>query len=423
MNITAAATQLENGIRQTFEAEKIGAHIIKIIRGPRTLTAALRLYEPDVRTLARVTRMGQSIEARAGVSPIRVTSQAGIVYAEAPSPQPLTVYSAEMRGHGLAIPLGLSPLRSVAGVDFEQDSHLLFVAPTNGGKTTGMRAVAYHLAQQHTPRQARFIISTFKPADWQGLAQTAHCGGLITDIAETVQMIEWLCATMYKRTTAMTNTPRLFVFLDDLLNILSRAPELSKPLADIASLGRGAGIHLIIGTQRLGKQGTGDAAVSGNITARVIFRTVSAQDAALFTGRSDTGAEALGDQPGDAILITTPGGVQRIAIGLITDDDLAALPQGGGTSPWQNGTATGTTSGIPAEQTVAVASAPATPISTGILRLPYRPPTPAEEMILVSAYQRKGSKNKALSAIYEQGKTPKTLDWLNQALRKVGIQQ
>ena len=29
----------------------------------------------------------------------------------------------------------------------------------------------------------------------------------------------------------------------------------------------------------------------------------------------------------DAILITTPGGVQRIAIGLITDHDLASLPQ------------------------------------------------------------------------------------------------
>ena len=71
--------------------------------------------------------------------------------------------------------------------------------------------------------------------------------------------------------------------------------------------------------------------MSGNITARVIFRTVSAQDAALFTGRGDTGAESLGDQPGDAILITTPGGVQRIAIGLITDHDLASLPQGGGT--------------------------------------------------------------------------------------------
>ena len=49
--------------------------------------------------------------------------------------------------------------------------------------------------------------------------------------------------------------------------------------------------------------------------------------------------------------------------------------------------------------------------------------TPAEEMIRGRPHQRKGSKTKPCLAIYEQGKTPKTLDWLNQALRKVGIQQ
>ena len=133
-----------------------------------------------------------------------------------------------MRGHGLAVPMGLSTLRSVAGVDFEQDSHLLFVAPTNGGKQPEC-APSPIIWPSSTPRQARFIISTFKPADWQGLAQAAHCGGLITDIAETVQMIDWLAQTMYKRTTAMTSTPRLFVFLDDLLNILSRARNSPNP--------------------------------------------------------------------------------------------------------------------------------------------------------------------------------------------------
>ena len=36
--------------------------------------------------------------------------------------------------------------------------------------------------------------------------------------------------------------------------------------------------------------------------------------------------------------------------------------------------------------------------------------------------QRKGSKNKTLAAAYTQGKTPKSLAWLNQALQKAGIQ-
>jgi len=427
MNMQAVAAQLENGIRQAFIAEKIGAHLINVKRGPRTLTAILRLYEPDVRTLARVGRMGQAIEARAGVSPVRIHSHAGVIYVEAPSPAAVPVYANGMTGQGLAVPLGMTTMGAIVGIDFGADSHLLAVAPTNGGKTTALRTVLYHLAQQMTPQEARFIVSTFKPADWQGVTGLAHAGGLIVDTGETVDMVEWLAGEMYRRTNQYRTTPRLFVVLDDLLNILSRAPELASTLAEIASLGRGAGIHLIVGTQRLGKAGTGDAAVSGNITARIVFRTVSAQDAALFTGRGDTGAEALGDQPGDALLITTPGGVERVAVALTTDSDLAGLPQGEGGRPWLTGggtgavrtpARTGTQAGIPPVEAENDANGAA---RTGILPLPYRPPTSDEMVTLAALYSRKGSKNRVLAAAYREGKTPKSLGWLNEALEKMGV--
>ncbi|MCL4836239.1 MAG: hypothetical protein KJZ86_27615 [Caldilineaceae bacterium] len=423
MDIRSAAAQLETGIRAAFTAEKLGCHIVRTVRGPHTLTTGIRLYEPDVKSLARVGRMAQAIEARSGVSPIRIHSQAGLVYVEAPSPQPIVVPGAVLSGQGLAIPLGLTPLRAVAGLDFDRDSHLLLVAPTNGGKTTAAKAVALAIARQHSPKQARFVVSTFKPADWLGLAHTAHCGGMITDVDETAQMIAWLVGIMYKRTSQMQTTPRLFVFLDDLLNLLKRRPDLADPLAEVASLGRGAGIHLIIGTQRVSKSGMGDAAVSGNITARLVFRTASAQDAAAFTGRGDTGAESIGAHAGDAILVTSAADVQRIAVAYVSDADLAALPQGGGSRPWlAAGTPTGTEAGIPAEKGQNGRSeGGSTGIPASVLPLAYRPPTPAEEMALAGLYARKGSKNKTLAAAYAEGKTPKTLGWLNGALEKMGV--
>lgn len=222
-------------------------------------------------------------------------------------------------------------------------------------------------------------------------------------------MIHWLARTMYDRVASQRTTPRLFVFLDDLLNLLSQARHLAGPLADIASLGRGAGIHLVIGTQRLGKQGTGDAAVAGNITGRLIFRTASAQDAALFTGRGDTGAESIGAHPGDAILIGA-GGVQRIAVGYVGDAHLAQLPQGGGGRPWAKGTGTG--GGIPAAQAPNAAQSDGIPLS-------YHPPTPREAQILRDLYQQHGTKNKTLAVAYAEGKTPKSLAWLSQALEAV----
>jgi len=431
MNLQAAASQLETGIRAAFVAEKIGAHLVKTIRGPHTLTTALRLYEPDVKSMARIARMGPAIEARAGVSPIRVHSQAGLIYVEAPSPSPVIVPGPSLAGEGLAVPLGLTPLRAVAGLDFERDSHLLLVAPTNGGKTTVARAVAYHLARQHTPQQARFIIATFKPFDWQALARTAHSGGMITDVDEAAVMVGWLVGRMYQRTAAMRTTHRLFVILDDLLNLLKQRPDLSDPLAEIASLGRGGGIHLIIGTQRVSKSGTGDAAVSGNITARVVFRTASAQDAAAFTGRGETGAESIGAHIGDAILVTSAADVQRIAVAYVGDEDLATLPQGGGGRPWADGTQAGTQAGTGLARTGTEGGIPGgrgenSPQGvgrTGILPLPYREPTPAEMLTLAEIYARQGSKNKTLAVAYAEGKTPKSLAWLNQALDHAGVTQ
>ena len=70
--------------------------------------------------------------------------------------------------------------------------------------------------------------------------------------------------------------------------------DVSNELVELASLGRAAGIHLIVGTQRLGKRGAGDAAVTGNMPTRLVFGTADAQNAAFFSGRADSGAENLG---------------------------------------------------------------------------------------------------------------------------------
>lgn len=112
-------------------------------------------------------------------------------------------------------------------------------------------------------------------------------------------MIAWLVDLMHQRTGSGQDTPHLFVFLDDLLNLLG-VVEVTKGLKQLASLGRAAGIHLVIGTQRLGGTGSGGAAVTGNIPTRLVFGTADAQDAALFSGRGDSGAEKLGRYAGDA---------------------------------------------------------------------------------------------------------------------------
>ena len=280
------------------------------IQGPHTLTFGLRLYEPTQKNINKALGLRGAIEAAIADSPVRIYTDRGVLYVETPSPTPVTVDGAKLRGEQFAVPLGMTSRQSVTGVDLIINPHLLLVGPTNRGKTTAARLVAYHLARQNPSHHARFIVSTFKPKDWQAFSSLAHTFAVITDPDESAQMARYLVEVMHNRTKSGQDSPHLFVFLDDLLNLLSVA-DVDGELAQLASLGRAAGIHLIIGTQRLGEKGAAGGLVTGNIPTRLVFGTADAQDAALFTGRGGSGAERLGRYPGDALLVTD-GGTQRV---------------------------------------------------------------------------------------------------------------
>ena len=238
-------------------------------------------------------------------------------------------------------------------------------------------------------------------------------------------MIAYLVRVMHERTRNDIDSPRLFVFLDDLLNLLGVA-DVDNELAQLASLGRGAGIHLIIGTQRLGEKGAAGGLVTGNIPSRLVFGTADAQDAALFTGRGGSGAERLGRYAGDALLITD-GGSLRLAVGYVEDQHLARLRQNDDEwRPWLKPT--------PEESTVPVqtargegsdASSAETPLSrTGTGQLPDQTPDAEARAYLRRLYESTGSKNAVLrqawgGVVNAEGKTPKTKRWLDEALTEV----
>ena len=59
------------------------------------------------------------------------------------------------------------------------------------------------------------------------------------------------------RAPGARHLPVLLVVVDDLLNLLERAPQVAGPLAEIASMSAGLGVHLLAGTQEAGsKRGT-----------------------------------------------------------------------------------------------------------------------------------------------------------------------
>ncbi|MDQ3249455.1 MAG: FtsK/SpoIIIE domain-containing protein [Chloroflexota bacterium] len=433
----------EQAIAAAFVNDGLSIHLVGGTQGPHTLTFALRLYQPTKASLAKALKLAGAVEAAIGDSPVRIYTERGVIFVEVPSPMPVRISGHCLHGQGLAVPLGITARQAVAGVDFIDSPHLLLIGPTNAGKTTAARSIAYHLAKQNSLRLVRFIIFTFKPKDWRMISQLTYTMAVVVDPTEAQQMIAWVKTLMHQRNQAEVDTPHIFLFLDDLLNLLS-CTSVATDLAEVASLGRAAGIHLLIGTQRLGEIGAGGAAVTGNIRTRLVFGTADAQDAAMFTGRGESGAEKLGRYKGDALLINEGGSI-RVAVASIAEADLATLPQDpDSVRPWLR--VTTPTGEKEHPTTVPRRSHPATPghyavtrdDDSGVFRakndkdapcagvtsrvtLPDTPPDQASRTHLQQLFAELGSQRAVLKAAWggivnEDGNTPKTRRWLHEAL-------
>lgn len=446
-NVKAYMAQIELAIAGAFHNDKLAVHLLGAVQGPHTLTFGVKLYQPTRANVAKALALAGAIEAATSVSPVRIYSEQGAIMVEVPSPVAVVVYGRKLSGQGFAVPLGYSARRAVVGVDFDANPHLILVGPTQRGKTTAARNIAYHLAKQNRTRQARFIVSTFRGWEWGGFEQIAHTMAVVTDAEESAQMIRWLRDVMMSRTKDHVLLPKIFVFLDDLFNLLATV-DVADELGQIASLGRGCGIHLVLGTQRLNEKGAGSGAVTGNITERLIFGTASAQDAAQYAGRGESGAEKLGRYKGDALLLSN-GAVTRLAVALVDDEDLASLERGadvwrpwhgkaGTAAPRANGETAGRASGITQENGGNTArhvppneggenaqngdgeGSPARHVPT-VTRLPNAPPTADEQQYLRDLFGYLGTRRKVLLAAWggvvnDSGKTPKTEKWLADAL-------
>lgn len=323
-DLLAYSANVHRGIAAAFVGDGLGAYAYSAIQAPHTLTYPFRLDRPTIGNVNKALRLNRAIEAMTNVSPVRITTEQGLVMVEVPSPVPVVIEGSTLQGEGLAVPVGMSSRREIVGVDFEQDSHLLIVGATNKGKTVASRNIVYQLIRQHAPDQAQFIVSAFKRKNWKSFSPFAH---IITDKAETLDMLHRVHELMQWRGRNEVETPRLFVVLDDCLDLFAYE-GINEIASKLLPNSRGVGINFILISQR--KSGM-DRKVTGNCTAQLLFNVADVQDSAIVGGRSDLGAETLGRYPGDCLLIANEG-VTRVASALVTDDDVIELAL---SKPWR----------------------------------------------------------------------------------------
>ncbi|HNR84663.1 FtsK/SpoIIIE domain-containing protein [Ottowia sp.] len=250
-----------------------------------------------------VKRLADSIAEKAGVDAASIhQTRHGLVVVLAKPPELrrtltagelLRAVLASRRPLGrLAVPVGLSILGEPVLLDLADATspHAALLGATGSGKSELARWALWWLSFRNGPA-VRLV--TFSPkkdyADLLGCASMAHPP--VQSFSEALRLLAWLVGELDRRMTSGEREPRIVAMYDEVPTLLKVAPEADNLLGRIASAGRDAGIHLLLGTQEAGKE-AGSSAMA-NMPARLVGRVSSGTLAYVTSGRSGTDADKL----------------------------------------------------------------------------------------------------------------------------------
>ncbi len=263
-----------------------------------------------------------------------------------------------LRSGGLLLALGRDVTGAPVLADLTGLPHVLIAGTTGSGKSVCLHAVLASLLFQASPEGLRLVIVDPKRVElvrYQGLPHLV--APVVTDVAEAIGALRWVVAQMEERYRRFevarvrdrpafngrlrggeAPMPALVVVVDELADLMLTAPDEVEPLmARLAQLGRAAGVHLVVATQRPSTDVV-TGLIKANFPARIAFAVASGVDSRVILDQ--VGAESLlgrGDllfQPSDA-----PQPV-RAQGAFVSDEELDRLVDFWAASHWQRAPAT-----------------------------------------------------------------------------------
>lgn len=216
---------------------------------------------------------------------------------------------AGMNERGATITLGFS----------DRVPHFLVGGYTGSGKTYAMRTAVAQLAQDDTNR---LVLLDGKFGD--GMMPLQHLpnvlGPVAIDLPTAKQAISYVVAEMRHRYETGHKPTRIIVVIDEIQEF-TRDDAFSEMVRILAAQGRGARIHLLIGTQHPKAEAFGDkSAIKRNLPGRVALQTEDYKASEVVVGGPSPRADKLMGA-GDAYAIT-PGAVHRTQLAYIPDHEL-----------------------------------------------------------------------------------------------------
>ena len=310
-------------LNETLASFKIEAHIINVTRGPSVTRYEVEL-EKGVR-LNKITTAADDIALSLGASGVRIAAVPGkisVVGIEVPNKSVNTVSLREVIESN-AFTGAKSKSSFAVGKDIGGSAivgniaklpHMLIAGTTGSGKSVCMNSIIISILYKASPEDVKLIMIDPKMVElgiYNGIPHLLI--PVVTDPKKAAGSLQWAVTEMMRRYKAMSDVgvrdlesynsivegqetgaaklPQVVVIIDELADLmLVAAKEVEESICRIAQMGRAAGIHLVIATQRPSADVI-TGLMKANIPSRIAFAVASAMESRIILDTQ--GAEKL----------------------------------------------------------------------------------------------------------------------------------
>lgn len=320
---TAEMRENSRRLNETLASFKIEAHIINVTRGPSVTRYEVEL-DKGVR-LNKLTTAADDIALSLGATGVRIAAVPGkisVVGIEVPNRAVTTVSLREVIDSP-EFNKAKSKSSFAVGKDIGGNCivgniarlpHMLIAGTTGSGKSVCMNSIIVSLLYKASPDDVKLIMVDPKMVElgiYNGIPHLLI--PVVTDPKKAAGSLQWAVTEMMRRYKAMSDMgvrdlesynsimenqeedgkkmPQVVVIIDELADLmLVAAKEVEESICRIAQMGRAAGIHLVIATQRPSADVI-TGLMKANIPSRIAFAVASAMESRIILDTQ--GAEKL----------------------------------------------------------------------------------------------------------------------------------
>jgi len=342
-------------LEDTIHSFGIDANIVNVTRGPSVTRYELEL-DQGVR-LNKLTNLADDIALALGASGVRIApipDKISMVGIEVPNKLVTTVSIHDVIGSRtfqdhkskVAFAVGKDISGSPIVGDIAKLPHMLIAGTTGSGKSVCTNSLIISLLYKASPEEVRLIMVDPKMVElgiYNGIPHLLI--PVVTDPKKAAGALQWAVVEMMKRYRAFSEAgvrkldeynakaaksggelekmPAIVVVIDELADLmLVAAKEVEESIVRVAQMGRAAGIHLVVATQRPSADVI-TGVMKANIPSRIAFAVASSLESRIILDQ--TGAEKL---VGRGDMLYAPLGVgkpTRVQGCFISDEEVARV--------------------------------------------------------------------------------------------------